>query len=861
MPKHLNAIVKECRYLLEKDFADQCHKKRIPGSGNKTIESKNSVKEIALAFLMELAVIRCFEERRWKIPSWLSFSSTPERVLERLLSSYKTLRSEICFSLNKSVLSGITLSIPTLKAVLHHFTETISPDEWRSENILGWIYQSFYDNTSEQKQHGKFYTPEPIAEYIVFQVFDMFLSEQRVKDKGQKAVSPLASNPLPLAPEPFTLLDIGCGSGVFALQAFDRLYKIYTSGHHPFGFIIDDCRLMIDSFQHPTSSIQHQGSARLSVPQQILENHLFLVDNDPWACQIAAINLYLKAKSIEPDCHIRKMNVFCVDALQRWEKFSPSPNPSHKGRGKTPHWLKGQEEKDRIRKLFTRKYNLIVGNPPYTVVNQLRTPKELIQRYKSYRSAAFKINTFALFIERGIELLEPSGLLGMIIPNTLLTQVYFEPLRKYILSTSKILRILDTKRMFDNAFVENCILLLQREATASERAKNVVDCVVNISNGERKNSHLTTVASGLLQSAIQIPQHHFEKAPFNMFNVRVDERIFVLMEKIASENPKLGEICESHDGVNPGNAKHKLIVSKKLDEMCKKVLNGKNIGRYWLKWGGLYVRYNRNLLTKGDNVRWGHRLSLDSAKILTRQTADRIIGTFDNSEYYTTNSVHTTILKNGVKEFHLKYLLALLNSKLISFYYRKLFPENGQVFSQVKLINLRQLPLKQIPMEDQNPFIAEVDTLLQEKKFFEEAAHNNNCNTPSHRRVSPKSKEKRFLDYLAEVEMRLYRLKEKDDRLDQKIYELYQLSPDEIQMIEDELGRGVCLCPKVPVDDLRREISFETFQNQYCGNSQTIFHMAARYGVHPESIIELRKEYKIFHRKDLRSYLKSFLKG
>ncbi len=133
-----------------------------------------------------------------------------------------------------------------------------------------------------------------------------------------------------------------------------------------------------------------------------------------------------------------------------------------------------------------------------------------------------------------------------------------------------------------------------------------------------------------------------------------------------------------------------------MDETCRKILNGKDIGRYCLNWGKLYVRYNKQLLTKDDTVRWGHFLSLESPKILTRQTADRLIGAYDSGEYYVTNSIHTTIMSQGVQEVQLKYILAILNSKLMSFYYQKLIAEVGQVFSQVKLINLRQLPIKLI---------------------------------------------------------------------------------------------------------------------------------------------------------------------
>ena len=211
-----------------------------------------------------------------------------------------------------------------------------------------------------------------------------------------------------------------------------------------------------------------------------------------------------------------------------------------------------------------------------------------------------------------------------------------------------------------------------------------------------------------------------------------------------------------------------MIVSDDVDETCKKVLNGKNIRRYQLRWGGLYVRYNRSLLVKGDNVRWGHRAALDSAKILTRQTADRIIGTFDDGRYYVTNSIHTSVLRPEHADVLLKYVLALLNSTLLSWYYRKLFPEVGQVFSQVKLVNLRHLPIRLIALERQQEIVALVEQLLEDTS--------NDVTWAKHA--------------IDQHERRACRAQELDDRLDTLVYAAYELSSDHIRQVERESGGG-----------------------------------------------------------------------
>ena len=771
MIKQLKSIVKECRYVLEHEVSGYLEERAWQALNINEIPPDSPKRETALAVLLELATLRCCEEQFEHFTPQLSVSLDPDTFPNIRTCFRKSFQRELGGVLTFFKYSDSRLSPSTLHVLLHHLTESISPDQWRSEHILGWIYQAFHDDTPEQKQHGRFYTPEAVAGAIVSQTFDGLFNGHKER---------LLEN--------VAILDLGCGAGMFALRAFDRLYGWYQQE--------------VASSEHHLKGDVHLSSygIHLNIPQRILKQHLYLVDNDPWACHIAAINLWLKAKRIDSSCQIRQMNIFCGDALQRWE----------------------EEEVNGLGKLFTRRYDVVMGNPPYYVINQLRAQKALIQLYKSYVSAAFKINTFPLFIERGLGLLKPQGILGMVVPNTIFTQMYFEPLRRHILHTSKILRMLDTKRVFENAFVENCILLLQQESDSRERSGNVIECVLASSNGKGSLPQGTPH---------RIAQHHFEKTPFTMFHLSLTEPVAELIEKLVCGNPRLGEICESHDGVNPGNAKQKLIVSEPVDDTCRKILNGKNIGRYWLRWGGLYVRYNRALLAKGDNVRWGHRAALNSAKILTRQTADRLIGTFDPGDYYVTNSIHTTIIKENIHEFQLKYILALLNSKLLSFYYRKLFPEAGQVFSQVKLINLRQLPLKAISRDDQHEYVKLVDRLLTINASEGQTLQSGDALRPL------KSAEDR--------DLWVCRIREIDDRLDRMLYAVYQLTSAQIRMIEQELGTEIGGFPKVPVDELAKEVSFEIFHKLYCQQAWSIFRMAEQYEVHPESLVALRKQYGI----------------
>lgn len=711
----LKTVIKECRDLLEKDCRAQARNPgQLAGTAKRSVAEQS--KDAALSLLLSLATLRCFEVQVWRSPSLLAQSAkrSPE---SRLQAAHDRLQQDIALPFD-SLPDQFVPEASVLRIIFHHFTETITTEHWRTDHILGWMYYSFHNGVPEQKQQGRFYTPDSIARYIVTHVLrHAFANSDNL-------------------PKSFAVLDLACGCGAFALQVFDGLYEFIRRNNS-------------------------QGNGNDEILCRILERHLFLIDNDRRACQIATLSLYLKAKSISASCRIQRMNIFCADALYRWEHARSDALPALTE--VSSGILRGEpsESGSGLAALFRRRYDVVVGNPPYRVINQLHISKAQKFLYKSYRSAAFKINLFALCVERGLEVLRPQGVLGMIVPNTALHQVYFEALRSYILDNAKILRVLDTKGLFADAAVENCILLLQQEADITQRAEHVVECVTRDSCERRKILQDRYADPAALESTTHCPQHYFVNAPLKRFHVHWSESLAALMQKIAGNHPRLGEVCESHDGVNPGNARQKLIVTENLDETCRPVLNGRNIGRYRLAWDGLYVRYNRDILSAGDTMRWGHRPSLDAAKILTRQTADRIIGAFDSGAYYVTNSIHTTILREPHADWQLKYILGLLNSTLLSFYYRKLIAETGQVFAQVKLVNLRQLPLAPASHEKQREIVGYVEHLLT---HF--------CTAQGGPDIERKQA------YREEV----------DRELDRCVYALYKLSADEMRIIEEDMG-------------------------------------------------------------------------
>jgi len=95
----------------------------------------------------------------------------------------------------------------------------------------------------------------------------------------------------------------------------------------------------------------------------------------------------------------------------------------------------------------TIKYDLIVGNPPYFVLDKNYKIPEKIEPYIYGRP-----NIFGLFIINSISMLSPNGIIAFIIPKSFLNSAYYSKIRNYIKETCQILEIIDFEK--DNKFID-----------------------------------------------------------------------------------------------------------------------------------------------------------------------------------------------------------------------------------------------------------------------------------------------------------------------------------------------------------------------------------------------------------------------
>ena len=188
---------------------------------------------------------------------------------------------------------------------------------------------------------------------------------------------------------------------------------------------------------------------------------------------------------------------------------------------------------------------------------------------------------------------------------------------------------------------------------------------------------------------------------------------------------------------------------------------GKDINRYSLSFNNNWINYKpAEMMTiekkrvgsgKGPGLRMRKPEIFEREKILSRQTADRVIATLDSEHYYYSNTLHGTTVTDT--SFDVKYVLGLLNCNVLNWFYKATTAESGKVFAQVKIALLRKLPIYDTNTQQQKPIINLVDKILTTKKANPQA------------------------DTTA-----------LETEIDQRVYDLYELTEEEIAIVEESVG-------------------------------------------------------------------------
>lgn len=321
-----------------------------------------------------------------------------------------------------------------------------------------------------------------------------------------------------------------------------------------------------------------------------------------------------------------------------------------------------------------------------------------------------------------MQLLCEDGMTSYILPNTLLDNYYEEQVRLKLLKDMTLYEVNDLN---DKVF----------------KGAVVHAMIMSFINQIRDNYNVRiNTSSQLYDKPTVIPASYFLSQPQYMISLRTYESQD-LMNKLSKDCKPLKDIVDIRQAIKSGNDK-KYIINYKKDDNYKPILRGKDIERYVTKFHGLYLFYGKHLSCPRQS--W----IFEQPKILIREAGSKIVATLDEDNFYIMSSLYNAILID--KKFDLRYVLACINSHIFQFLMNKLtFEKTKGAFTKAKIYHYYDLPVKDTV--SQQPIIEMVNELLHQKK----------------------------IDPLANTIVL-------EKKLDLAVYKLYDLTYDEILIIDPE---------------------------------------------------------------------------
>lgn len=656
----------------------------------------------------------------------------------------------------------------------HIFEQSISDIEELKKSISG---EEFDQKKSKRKKDGIFYTPQYITKYIVENSIKNWLDDKR-KELGEDDLPKLNEKDyiFDIAKKNYTknyrkhiefwqqyreavrnikIIDPACGSGAFLITAFEFLlnYNKYLDDK------IFDLVGTSDLFSDRT--------------KEILQNNIFGVDLNKESVEITKLSLWLKTADKNKTLASLENNIKCGNSL--------IDDPEIAGN------LAFNWEKEFPEIFANGGFDIVVGNPPYVLCQPSNTNEKTLKFYNNFEVSSYKIDLYHLFFEKGIILSKNNGYISFITPNTYLVNKYNLKLREFILRNTQIKEIINYKNIvFEDANVDVSTIILKKSKYTDENVKILLS-----SKNENK-------------IVLEKQQNDWLKDDEKIFNLRKEFPINF------SNCISLKEIAKTYFGIQAFDKKSS-ISQKKENEKYLPMIDGANVFRYQ------FSKYNQYFNFIDDNIKSGGDYKVyEKERIVIRQIGKTPIIGYCEANILTSNTIYNIF--SITDKFNLKYIFTLLNSKLLKKYWEYKYNDNKNLFPKIKGYQLDDLPLVNIPLEKQQPFIEKADKMLSLNRELQDLSQKFQrmvLRKFDLEKLSTKLQEWHLLDFsdfikeLKRLKVKLslsqeseweeYFLEEKskaiavdseikntDKEIDSMVYKLYDLTDEEIKIIEEE---------------------------------------------------------------------------
>ena len=346
-------------------------------------------------------------------------------------------------------------------------------------------------------------------------------------------------------------------------------------------------------------------------------------------------------------------------------------------------------------------FDVVIGNPPYIGIEDITW--DYRRFYETiYKTATGRFDLYSLFIEKAMQIKQLTGVFTYIIPGKFLNNKQFITARKIICNNHGVTVVKIDDKVFEDAQVDSVIV--ENYPATKTKYKTF-----KITMQELQSVSETDVSSILNDKEI-------------IFRLEINSKIDNLISKIEIDTFKVREIAEVKDGIVAGTIKDLLFIDKKIDKDSHRLYFGKNLSRFHLGTTEVWVNYKPEEMMKQEvKSQAGKRSGLwmrdkkifERDKIIYRKVGKELIATYAEKGIYYEQTIHSCHITD--KRFKTKYILGLFNSTLFKFYYRKTNSQGGDIFPQVRISSVENLPIKLADDKTQEKIKILVDQILTKK--------------------------------------------------------------------------------------------------------------------------------------------------